>query len=111
MVRFDAVIVVQEELFYGPKAVGCFLVREPLGCLVELVGRDGGNRSVTAEEALAKQRLHAKGVVHDPDQLSVRHLPPGLVPVDDAADLATFEKEVGVLVVPMYDLGRGPRLR
>jgi hypothetical protein len=49
----DLVIVVQQELFQGPEAVG-FPVREPLGCLFELVGRHGGNGSVTPEKLLAK---------------------------------------------------------
>ncbi len=39
---FHAVIVVAQELFHDPKATG-FMVREPPGCLFELVGRDGGN--------------------------------------------------------------------
>ena len=107
--HFNAIIVMKQNLLDGPQAKGCFLVGEPLGSLVQLVGRNGEEGSVALKELSAKQRLQAKGVVHSPNHLSRWHVPPGLVPVDDAADLASSEKEVGVLVVAMNDLRRGSR--
>ncbi len=75
---FNPVIVVQQELLDGPKAVSCLLVREPLGRLVvEPVWRNAGDGSVTAKakELLARQGLISVAQAR-PDRRTGRRLRP-----------------------------------